>query len=183
MEASSASQEEGIERILPRQVHGVQALLLDVRTPAEFAASHIAGSVLSPLSELDAREVARLGAGKEACILVCRSGNRARRAAEKLRASGIRSVKVLEGGVQGWEAAGLPLQRGRGVISLERQVRVAAGSLVVTGALLGYFVHPGWMALSGFVGAGLVFSGVTDSCGMGLLLARMPWNQRVSGGS
>ena len=100
---------------------------------------------------------------------------------EKLRASGIKSVKVLDGGVRAWEASGRPLKRGRGTISLERQVRIAAGALVFASALLGYFVHPAWIALSGLVGAGLVFAGLTDTCGMGMLLAQVPWNNRARG--
>ncbi|MCW5559341.1 MAG: DUF2892 domain-containing protein, partial [Verrucomicrobiae bacterium] len=80
-----------------------------------------------------------------------------------------------------WEAAGLPVLRGTSrVISLERQVRIAAGTLVVTGTALGYFVHPGFYGLAAFVGAGLVFAGITDFCGMGLLLAKLPWNSRRS---
>jgi hypothetical protein len=77
-----------------------------------------------------------------------------------------------------WEAAGLPVTRGKKVLSLERQVRVAAGLLVLTGVILGTWVHPGFHGLAGFVGAGLVFAGLTDWCGMAMLLAKMPWNQR-----
>ena len=178
MKATDASMAETVGRVAPAEVASRRAFLLDVRTPAEFEEAHIEGSVLRPLSNLDVAEVARLLAGREECILVCRSGNRARQAAEKLVSSGIGSVKVLEGGVQAWEASGLPLRRGQRTISLERQVRIAAGTLVLAGVLLGYFVHPAWIALSAFVGAGLVFAGIADTCGMGLLLARMPWNTR-----
>ena len=138
MKTMNASVEGSVGGVSPAEVGTRRALLLDVRTPAEFAEVHIEGSVLHPLSDLNAAEVAQLAAGKDECILVCRSGNRARQAAEKLVSSGMRSVKVLEGGVQAWEAAGLPLQRGRRTISLERQVRIAAGTLVLTGALLAY---------------------------------------------
>ena len=86
----------------------------------------------------------------------------------------------VEGGTQAWDAAGLPVIRGQKAISLERQVRIAAGSLVLTGAVLSHWVHPWWIGLSGFVGAGLIFAGITDTCGMGLLLARMPWNNVAS---
>jgi rhodanese-related sulfurtransferase len=109
--------------------------------------------------------------------VICRSGNRARQACEKLIAAGYTNVVNVEGGTQAWEQAGLPLVRGKQAISLERQVRIAAGSLVLSGALLGYFAHPYWIGLAAFVGAGLVFAGITDTCGMGMLLARMPWNQ------
>lgn len=153
-------------------------LLLDVRTPAEFEDAHVAGAVLHPLTNLDAAAVKALLAGKEACVVVCRSGGRATQAAEKLAAAGVENLQVLEGGVSAWEQAGLPLERGRKTISLERQVRIAAGMLVFTGAALAHFVHPAWVALPAFVGAGLMFAGMTDWCGMGLLLARMPWNNR-----
>ncbi|HSG69326.1 MAG TPA: DUF2892 domain-containing protein, partial [Planctomycetaceae bacterium] len=83
----------------------------------------------------------------------------------------------LEGGMVQWEADGLSVVRGKKSISLERQVRIAAGTIVFIGAMLGYFVDPAWVLLSAFVGAGLVFAGVTDTCGMGMMLARMPWNQ------
>lgn len=171
--------------ISPSQVHTSQAevLLLDVRTPGEYASAHIEGAVLHPLDRLDPAAVTRLAAGKTGTVVVCQSGKRAAQAAEKLKAAGLSAVAILEGGVNAWEAAGLPLTRGQGVISLERQVRIAAGTLVLTGALLGFFVHPGWIALSGFVGAGLIFAGITDTCGMGMLLARMPWNQGGNCGS
>ncbi len=153
-------------------------LLLDVRTPAEFEEAHIPGSHLHPLTELDAEKVKAVMQGKEQCVIVCRSGNRARQAAEKLAAAGLDCLCVLEGGVQAWDSHGLPLNRGRKTISLERQVRIAAGAIVLTGALLAWFVNPAWVALSGFVGAGLIFAGVTDWCGLAIVLARMPWNSR-----
>jgi rhodanese-related sulfurtransferase len=156
------------------------SLLLDVRTPAEYSEAHIDGSVLHPLSDLNPEQVRQLANGKSTCILVCRSGNRAKQAAEKLNAADLPPMRILEGGVQAWEAAGLPLTRGAKMMSLERQVRIAAGALVVIGAVLGYFVNPSWIALSGFVGAGLVFAAITDTCAMGMLIARMPWNNRCS---
>ncbi len=149
-----------------------------MRTPAEFEEKHIAGSVLRPLGGLEVEDISRLAAGKDACVLICRSGGRASQAAERLKSAGIPSLRVLEGGVQAWESIGLPLNRGRRTMSLERQVRIAAGSLVLVGAALGFFVHPAWIALSAFVGAGLVFAGLTDTCGLAMLIARMPWNQR-----
>jgi hypothetical protein len=80
--------------------------------------------------------------------------------------------------MQSWESEGLPVNRGRATISLERQVRIAAGALVFLGSTLAYTISPGWIALPAFVGAGLVFAGITDTCGMGMVLARMPWNNR-----
>ncbi len=154
------------------------ALLLDVRTPAEFTESHIAGSVLHPLAELSPAEVQKLAAGRKATIIVCRSGKRAGQAAETLAAASLPALAVLEGGVLAWDAAGLPLERGRKTISLERQVRIGAGALVFIGSALAWFVSPAWLALPAFVGTGLVFAGITDFCGMGLLIARLPWNNR-----
>jgi len=172
----------GIDRISCRDVVGgdERSLLLDVRTPAEFAEAHIAGAVLHPLSDLEPEMVKRLAAGKSRCVVVCRSGNRAGQAAEKL-AGVVPNVLVLEGGVGAWESAGLPLVRGKKAVSLERQVRIAAGALVFLGVVLGTYVAPVWFILSAFIGAGLVYSGVTDTCGMAIVLAKMPWNTRRAG--
>lgn len=152
--------------------------LIDVRTPVEFQEVHVDFARNIPLDQLDAKQspFAALPPD-EAVYVICRSGGRGRQACEKLLAAGLNNVVNVEGGTQAWVAAGLPVIRGRKCISLERQVRIAAGLLVVTGAVLALTVSPYWIALSGFVGAGLVFAGVTDTCGMGLLLARMPWNQ------
>jgi rhodanese-related sulfurtransferase len=155
--------------------------LVDVRTPAEFEEIHIPGSRLVPLHQLGEQAVHELSSGEGSCVLVCRSGNRAKQAAEKLMAAGCKDLVILEGGVSAWEAAGLPVNRGRKTISIERQVRIGAGALVVTGVVLGALVNPLFTILSGFVGCGLIFAGITNWCGMGLLLARMPWNNR--GGS
>jgi rhodanese-related sulfurtransferase len=185
MTTNMASEQRPVGLVSPQEASHVacDCLLLDVRTPMEYRAKHVAGSVLHPLSDLDPSRVSGMLDGKRGCVVVCRSGGRARQAAEKLRAAGVGPVRVLEGGVVAWEQAGLPLNRGAAVISLERQVRIAAGLLVLCGSLLAWFVHPGWVALAGFVGAGLVFAGVTDTCGMGLLLARMPWNSGRSCGT
>ena len=164
----------------PRQVREQQSesLLLDVRTPAEFEEIHVEGAILHPLTELNPARVRELAQGKSACVVICRSGGRARQAAEKLAASGLTGLTVMTGGMQAWESEGLPVNRGQKTISLERQVRIAAGSLVFIGSALGYLVNPAWIALSAFVGAGLVFAGVTDTCGLAMVIARMPWNNR-----
>jgi len=153
-------------------------VLIDVRTPAEYEEIHIPGSHLMPLHELDAGKAKELQDGDTACYLICRSGNRAKQAAEKLAGAGIGNVVVLEGGVNAWDAADLPVNRGRKTISIERQVRIAAGFMIVTGVVLGFLVSPGFFGLSAFVGCGLMFAGIADWCGMGFLLARMPWNNR-----
>jgi len=156
-------------------------MVLDVRTPAEYEEVHIPGSVLVPLQELKPEEVRRLGGAEQDIFVVCRSGTRAKQACSKLEGAGFDRVSVLEGGMQAWEAAGGEVNRGRAAMSLERQVRIAAGGLVVAGVVLGLTTSRAWFGLSGFVGAGLVFAGVTDSCGMGMVLARMPWNRRRTG--
>ena len=153
--------------------------LIDVRTPVEFREVHVEFARNVPLDRLDPAAVmqARNGSPDEPLYVICRSGSRGRQACEKFLAAGFTNVVNVEGGTLACVEAGLPVVRGKKAISLERQVRIAAGLLVLLGALLGWLVHPAFVGLSAFVGAGLVFAGVTDTCGMGLLLARMPWNQ------
>jgi rhodanese-related sulfurtransferase len=153
--------------------------LIDVRTPVEFQEVHAAGSRLVPLDRLDPAAVmaARNGATDESLYVICRSGSRAKQACERFMAAGFSNAVCVAGGTLAWEQAGGEVVRGRKVISLERQVRIAAGLLVLTGAVLTLAVHPWFAVLPAFVGAGLVFAGVTDTCGMGLLLAKMPWNR------
>lgn len=153
-------------------------ILLDVRTAGEHASVHIPGSVLHPLQRLDPETVGRALAGGTTCV-ICLGGQRAAKAIEKLEAAGVQELVHVEGGMKAWERAGHRVTRGRGVMSLERQVRIAAGGLALLGAILGFAVHPYWHGLSGFIGAGLVFAGITNTCGMGMLIARMPWNQRA----
>ena len=98
-------------------------------------------------------------------------------AVKKFHAAGVENAVVVEGGLQAWMDAGLPVIRGKNVMSLERQVRIAAGTLVFVGTILSVGLSPWWLILPGFVGAGLVFAGLTDTCGMGMLIAKMPWNR------
>lgn len=156
---------------------GEAPVLLDVRTPMEFREIHVEGAQLSPLDELDPAAIARQHGNAPACVVICRCGKRACNAAEKLTAAGMKNLRVLDGGMLAWAEAGLPANRGKKSISLERQVRIAAGLLVLAGVTLGLWVHPGFFGLSAFVGAGLTFAGITDWCGMGLLLAKAPWNR------
>jgi rhodanese-related sulfurtransferase len=172
-----------VPTISPRQLADLcksgQIDLLDVRTPVEYRELHAADARNVPLDRLDpvALMRARNGSQEEPLYLICRSGSRGRQACEKFLAAGFTNVVNVEGGTLAWAECGLPVVRGKKAISLERQVRIAAGLLVLLGALLGWLVHPALVALAAFVGAGLVLAGVTDTCGMGLLLARMPWNQ------
>lgn len=152
--------------------------LIDVRTPVEFREVHSQYARNVPLDSLNPKAVMEARKNpSDPLYVICRSGSRSTKACDAFLASGYDNIVNVEGGTQAWDAAGLPVVRGRKAISLERQVRIAAGSLVVLGVALGVFVHPYFLGISAFVGAGLVFAGVTDTCGMGMMLAKMPWNQ------
>jgi rhodanese-related sulfurtransferase len=149
--------------------------LIDVRTPAEYGSIHADGAVNHPMESL---QLEKIHFSKEDEIhVICQSGGRSLKVSQKLEAAGFTHIVNIEGGTSAWHAARLPVVEGKKVMSLERQVRIAAGSLVVIGAAIGQFVHPGGFALSAFIGAGLVFAGVTDTCGMGMMIAKMPWNR------
>jgi len=158
---------------------GASLRLLDVRTLAEYAAVHLPQSMLKPLESFDAPAFAREWKEKPGqTYVLCQSGTRARNAIRKLEEAGVSDCVLVEGGIAACVTAGLPVERkATRTISLERQVRIAAGTLVLAGTLPGLLVHPAFLALPIFVGAGLVFAGITDICGMGMLLTRMPWNQ------
>jgi rhodanese-related sulfurtransferase len=152
------------------------AHLIDVRTPAEYRAIHAEGARLMPLDQLDIEAITTEIPEGATIHLLCKSGNRAKMAAEKLTQAGCSCV-VVTGGTDAWANAGLPVVRGKATMSLERQVRIIAGLLVLIGVVLGYTVHYYWYGLSGFVGAGLTFAGLTDTCMMGMIIAKMPWNK------
>ena len=180
MKAAPIPQTAAPAEVAARQSDGID--LIDVRTPVEYAEVHAEGARLIPLDKLDPGAVvsARNGSADEPLYFICKSGSRSAKAVEKFRAAGFANAISVEGGTTAWEGAGLPVVRGaKRVISLERQVRIGAGLLVLIGVLLGWLVHPAFFALSAFVGAGLAFAGITDWCGMGMLLAKMPWNTRT----
>lgn len=165
------------EDLAARLRAGAPIRLLDVRTPGEFASVHVDGSYNVPLDTLGehGRELRR--EVDDPVVLLCRSGQRARKAEEALRSAGMERLHVLDGGVSAWEAAGLPVTRGRPRMSLERQVRIAAGGLAAAGGVLALVANPLFALVPAFVGSGLVFAGVTDTCGMAMLLARLPYNR------
>jgi rhodanese-related sulfurtransferase len=166
------------KQLLDQSTSGVGPELIDVRTPVEFREVHVAFARNVPLDQLDPQAVMQSrGTKQEPLFLICKSGGRAKQACDRFQAAGYTNVVNVEGGTVACEQAGLPLVRGQKSMSLERQVRIAAGSLVVLGVVLGFLVHPACFGISAFVGAGLVFAGVTDTCGMGMMLARMPWNR------
>jgi rhodanese-related sulfurtransferase len=151
--------------------------LLDVRTPGEFEAAHIPGAYNVPLDTLHEHADEIRLAVEEPVILICQSGGRARKAEEALRSAGMDQLHVLAGGVNGWVAAGHPVVRGTPRMSLERQVRILAGSLVAGGSLAAILVWPMAVIVPLLIGSGLVFAGMTDTCTMGMLLARLPYNR------
>lgn len=173
-----------VRTITPQQLNelkssGQEVLLIDVRTPIEFQEVHVEFARNIPLNRLETDAVLSKQADPERPIyFICRSGSRGRQACERLKTLGVTNAVNVDGGTLAWEQAGLPVIRGKKAISLERQVRIAAGTLILTSITLAILIHPYWIGLAAFVGAGLIFAGVTDYCGMGLLLARMPWNQR-----
>lgn len=170
------------EQLYERMRSGQSTFLLDVRSPAEYAAAHIPGALSLPLDTLDAKTLAeRLGdpgAGTdEPLFLTCQAGLRAERAAEKLRDAGYTNLVLLEGGTHAWDRRALPMQRGRNGISLERQAQVTIGSLLILKVVFGFAVSELFFVGGALIGAGLIVAGMTHWCGMVQLLARMPWNR------
>lgn len=155
------------------------AVLVDIRAADERAREWIPGSRHQALARLADGE--RVEAGG-AVIFHCRSGNRTQGNAAQLAAAAEGcEAYILEGGLEAWKQAGLPLRQDRGQpLELMRQVQIAAGSLALLGVVLGFFVAPGFYALSAFVGGGLILAGVTGWCGMARLLKLMPWNRRLA---
>lgn len=156
--------------------------ILDVRTAAEVKASALPNCLHIPLHELTParlqHEIEKSGKNSAQIYLLCQGGKRAEMAADQLTGGIDSELVIIEGGMNAVRDAQIPLQQtGKAVMSLERQVRIAAGFLVLIGAILGFLVSSGFFVLSGFVGAGLMFAGITDTCMMGMLIARMPWNR------
>jgi rhodanese-related sulfurtransferase len=166
-----------VERLVELEGQG-PVDVIDVRTPVEYREVRAVNARNVPLDSLDPHAVMkqRNGAAGDPLYVMCRSGTRGAKACQKFVDAGYANVVNIDGGVGAWEEAEHPVVRGKKMVSLERQVRMAAGFLVLLGAVLSFF-SPYWIGLSGFVGAGLIFAGITDTCGMGMLIAKMPWNQ------
>jgi rhodanese-related sulfurtransferase len=164
--------------------NGGNADLIDVRTPAEFSGIHVPGARSFPLDDLDCGAV--LAAHNDAkygspLYIICHSGTRAIKAAQKFEAIGFNDCVVIEGGTQAWANAGLPVERGaRAVLPLDRQLQIAIGAFVLVAVLLSHFIDPAWVWLAGLVGCGLLFAGITGICALRMVIARMPWNQAPS---
>lgn len=156
------------------------AVLVDIREPDEFARRHVRGALSRPLGGLEAARL-KVEPATEV-VFTCRTGMRTGANCERLAAQVQGQAFVLEGGVDAWAAAGLPVDEDRKApLEMMRQVQIAAGSLVLLGVVLGFMVHPAFFGLSAFVGAGLALAGVSGFCGMARLLAWAPWNRRVAG--
>ena len=171
---STATSQRVSAHDLADQLASHQVAVIDVREPMEYAAGHIAGSLNVPLSRLTQAD---LPGGP--LVLVCQSGNRSAKGVQTLLQRGYaHPVSDLEGGLPSWQQAGLPLRKLKNApLPLMRQVQIAAGSLVLLGLILSNTVAPAWILLTWFVGAGLMFAGVSGFCGMARLLALMPWNK------
>ncbi len=167
------------QELAARHERGDVCELLDVRTPVEFREVHVPFARNVPLDRLDPPALlsSRNGATQQPLYVICRSGNRANQACENLLAAGLKNIVNVAGGTMAWEQAGLPVTRGQKGMSLERQARIVIGLIVLTGSALTWFYDPRWIGLPAFMGAGLIFSGLADFCGLALILGRMPWNQ------
>ncbi len=158
------------------------AHVVDVRTPAEYEECHVSCAKLAPLDALDPRKILDALQPADAPIyLLCKSGKRASQAAEKFRAAGIANVCVVEGGTDACVSAGLAVFRGKKIIPLDGQVRIGIGAFILLLWLLARTVHPGFHYVILAMAGALIWSGITGFCGMALLLAKAPWNQRASG--
>jgi len=157
---------------------GTPQELLDVRTPSEYASVHVPGARLAPLDQLDAGAVLARHRDGRPIYVICQAGMRASQAIERFQRAGCGDCVLVEGGTQAWIAAGLPVHRGaRRVLPLLRQVQIVVGSLSAAGAILAFTVTPWFAFLPLLVGCGLLVAGITGTCGMALVLARMPWNR------
>ncbi len=179
-----------VSTISPQELHGVRhggrfVPVLDVRSAAEYRAGHIPGAQLIPIDSLSAdalgRAFKRPSLGREETLYItCHTGPRALRAAERLQQAGYANLTLVEGGTQRWEQLGLPVERCGRALSLERQVQIAIGSLLVLKVLLGFSVHELFFALTAMIGFGLIVAGTTRWCGMARLISRMPWNRNTN---
>lgn len=156
-----------------------EIFLIDVREPDEHRQEHIAGARSQPLGSIDDATVKPLG--EKLIVLHCRGGTRSRKAAQKLRDAGMTNIAELRGGIDAWIAAGLPTIVDRRVrMTAMQQTQLLMGALVLVGTLLGAFVTPWALLLSGFIGCGMMFAGITGNCAMANVLAKAPWNRSIS---
>jgi glyoxylase-like metal-dependent hydrolase (beta-lactamase superfamily II)/rhodanese-related sulfurtransferase len=172
-----------LEMISPRDASSLleqdpQTKILDVRSALEFSQVHIEHSLNIPIDMISAK-INELSQSKQNYLVLCHTGNRAAMAADMLIQSGIHTVKVMEGGIIRWQKEKLPVIKGQGGMSLERQVRLIAGSLVLLGIMMSWLLHWAFIFVSVFVSSGLIYAGLTDNCLMGMLLMKLPYNKKL----
>ncbi len=157
--------------------NGDDLQIVDVRETSEYEGERIKGAISAPLSRFK-ESSERIDKNRHSYI-ICQSGKRAEKYAKQLLENGYENISVTKGGMKSWIDAGYPIEKGESrVWSLERQVRFTAGLLVLLGVVLSFVINPLFSLLSGAIGAGLIFAAVTDTCGLAMVLARMPWNQK-----
>lgn len=171
----------GVKEVAQRIQAGQKLRLVDVRSPAEFRSVHATVATNLPLDRVAPAAVeSALGptTTENPIYVICKAGGRSRKACELLDSGGMTNIVNVEGGTDAWIAAGLPVERGAATIPVDGQVRLLMGGLIALGAILAATAHPAWIWLSGALGAALVISGVTGWCGIAVVMAKMPWNQR-----
>jgi rhodanese-related sulfurtransferase len=173
-----------VQQLAEKQKQG-EIELIDVRMPTEFRQVHAECARSVPLVSLDPKAVmtARNGSAATPLYIICRSGNRSSQACQKFIDAGFDNIINVEGGTLAWDKAGLPVVRGKAALPLQQQVQLTAGFLTLLGVVLAYYVHPYFVGLSAFIGAGLIFAGASGYCPMASMIAKMPWNQCAGGGS
>jgi rhodanese-related sulfurtransferase len=160
-----------------KRMNAGRAVLVDIREPDEFARAHVQGALSHPLSKIDTLGVA----ADQAVVFACKAGLRTAGNAPRLALCAGREAYVMEGGLDAWIEAGLPVEVDRKApLEIMRQVQIAAGLLILAGVALGFLVHPAFFGLSAFVGAGLTLAGATGFCGMARMLGLAPWNRRAA---
>ena len=172
-----------LEMISPREASSAlkqdpQTKILDVRSALEFSQVHIENSLNIPIDMISAK-IGELSQSKQSYLVLCHSGTRAAMAADMLIQSGIHTVKVMEGGILRWQKEKLAVIKGQGGISLERQVRIIAGSLILLGIIMSWLLNWAFIFISVFVSSGLIYAGLTDNCLMGMLLMKLPYNKKL----
>ena len=155
-----------------------QTKILDVRSALEFSQAHIENSINIPI-DMIAAKIGELSQSKQSYLVLCHSGTRAAMAADMLMQSGIHTAKVIEGGIARWQKEKLAVIKGQGGISLERQVRIIVGSLVLLGIIMSWLLHWAFIFIPAFVSCGLIYAGLTDNCLMGMLLMKLPYNKNL----
>jgi len=176
-------QATSLEMISPRDASSLlkqdpQTKILDVRSALEFSQVHIEHSLNIPIDMISAK-INELSQSRQNYLVLCHTGNRAAMAADMLIQSGIHTVKVMQGGIVRWQKEKLPVIKGQGTMSLERQVRLIAGSLVLLGIIMSWLLNWAFIFVSVFVSSGLIYAGLTDNCLMGMLLMKLPYNKNL----